>query len=328
MEFASMFFREKWSDSDVSARDHVYAVPDTDTLTALDCCVQWPEKWPLGILIRLLHKAQAFLSGACVMRLQFSQRGLIRTSIGHRSIVLAIIAFSVMQSGSSASAEEKATKPSQDNSDEASPKSKADADKGAPDKSSVADRDGWKPLFNGKDLEGWKVTNFGGEGEVFVEDGEVVISQGADLSGIHTEQEIPKSNYEIQYEAQRVAGSDFFAGLTFPVKDSHCSLIIGGWGGGVCGISSLNGMDASENETTSYQAFEKGKWYKIKVIVRDNHLHAWIDDAKIVDVDTTGMRIGTRFEVDRSKPFGFATYATTGRLKNVRVRTLPPEDAK
>ncbi len=190
------------------------------------------------------------------------------------------------------------------------------------------EEDGWKPLFNGKDLEGWKVTNFGGEGEVFVENGEVVISQGADLSGIHTEQEIPKSNYEIQYEAQRSAGSDFFAGLTFPVKDSHCSLILGGWGGGVCGISSLNGMDASENETTSYQKFEKGQWYKIRIVVRDNHLHAWIDDAKIVDVDITDKKVGTRFQVDRSKPFGFSTYATTGRLKNVRIRSLPPEEKK
>jgi hypothetical protein len=111
--------------------------------------------------------------------------------------------------------------------------------------SKKADKDGWKQLFNGKDLEGWKITNFGGEGEVYVENGEVVITQGADLSGIHTEQEIPKVDYEIQFEAQRAAGSDFFAGLTFPVKDSHCSLILGGWGGGVCGISSLNGMDAS-----------------------------------------------------------------------------------
>jgi hypothetical protein len=117
--------------------------------------------------------------------------------------------------------------------------------------SKKADKDGWKQLFNGKDLEGWKITTFGGEGEVYVENGEVVITQGADLSGIHTEQEIPKVDYEIQFEAQRAAGSDFFAGLTFPVKDSHCSLILGGWGGGVCGISSLNGMDASENQTTS-----------------------------------------------------------------------------
>lgn len=202
---------------------------------------------------------------------------------------------------------------------------KADAKKEPTQK---PDAEGWRPLFNGRDLDGWKVTNFGGEGDVLVENGEVVISQGADLSGIHTEQEIPKSNYEIQFEAQREAGSDFFAGLTFPVKESHCSLIIGGWGGGVCGISSLNGMDASENETTSYQQFEKGKWYKVRIVVRDNHLSAWLDDKQIVDVDTTDMKIGVRFEVERSKPFGFSTYATTGRLKNVRLRTLPPEEKK
>lgn len=184
--------------------------------------------------------------------------------------------------------------------------------------------DGWKQLFNGKDLDGWKITNFGGEGDVFVENGEVVITQGADLSGIHTEQELPKSNYEIQFEAMREQGSDFFAGVTFPVKESHCSLILGGWGGGVCGISSLDGMDAAENDTTSYQEFKKGEWYKVRIEVRENHLNAWLNGKSIVDVDTTGRRISTRFEVDRSKPFGFATYATTGRIRNARIRPLPP----
>ena len=190
------------------------------------------------------------------------------------------------------------------------------------------DQDGWRSLFNGKDLEGWKITNFGGEGDVFIEDGSVVISQGSDLSGIHTEQEIPKSNYEVQFEAQRAAGSDFFAGLTFPVKDSHCSLIIGGWGGGVCGLSSLSGMDASENETTSYRDFTKGQWYKIRLVVKDDHISAWIDDKQIVDVDTTGQRISTRFEVERSKPFGFATWQTTGKIRHVRIRELKQSDEK
>ena len=192
----------------------------------------------------------------------------------------------------------------------------------------TVDKDGWKSLFNGKDLEGWKVTNFGGEGEVFVEDGAVVISQGSDLSGIHTEQELPTSDYEVQFQAQRAAGNDFFAGLTFPVKDSHCSLIVGGWGGGVCGLSSLSGMDAHENETTSYRDFEKGKWYRIRLVVTDDHISAWIDDKQIVDVDTTGQRISTRFEVDRSKPFGFATWQTTAKLRHVRIRSLPKTEGK
>jgi len=176
------------------------------------------------------------------------------------------------------------------------------------DKAAAADKDGWQPLFNGKDLDGWKVTNYGGEGDVLVENGEVIISQGADLSGIHTDKKLPKTNYEVQYEAMREAGSDFFAGITFPIGDNHCSLICGGWGGGVCGISSLDGMDASENETTSYQQFEKGKWYKFRLVVTDNHINAWIDDKQIVDVDTTDRKVGVRFEVERSKPFGFCVH--------------------
>jgi hypothetical protein len=208
------------------------------------------------------------------------------------------------------------------------PKSSATVRDDAKQVTPVADKDGWQSLFNGKDLDGWKITNFGGEGEVYVEAGDVVISQGVDLSGVHTERELPKINYEVQFEAQRVAGSDFFAGLTFPVKDSHCSLIIGGWGGGVCGLSSLSGMDASENETTSYRDFTKGQWYKFRLIVIDDHISAWIDDNQIVDVDTTGQRIGTRFEIDRSKPFGFATYQTTGRIRNAKLRPLPKAEEK
>ena len=183
----------------------------------------------------------------------------------------------------------------------------------------------WRSLFNGKDLDGWKVTNFGGEGEVFVEEGQVVITQGAELSGIHTEQDIPKINYEIEYEAQREAGSDFFAGITFPVGKSHCSLILGGWGGGVCGLSSLDGMDAVENDTTSYREFEKGKWYKVRLVVTDKRIDAWIDKDHIVDVETEGRRISVRFEVERSKPLGFSTWQTTGRIRNARIRELSPK---
>ena len=194
--------------------------------------------------------------------------------------------------------------------------------KEAPLPTKPTDDKGWIQLFNGKDLDGWKVTDFGGEGEVFVENGEVVISQGAALSGVHTEKKLPKINYEIQYEAQRTAGSDFFAGLTFPVNDTFCSLILGGWGGGLCGLSSLDGMDASENQTTSYQQFEKGKWYKVRLLVTEEKIRAWLDGKEIVDVDVKDHRISVRFEVERSQPLGFSTWQTTGRIRNARIRPV------
>ncbi len=65
----------------------------------------------------------------------------------------------------------------------------------------------------------------------------------------------------------------------FPVKKSHCSLVLGGWGGSLTGLSSLDGFDASENETTNVMDFKEGQWYKIRLRVTEKKIEAWIDDA-------------------------------------------------
>ena len=75
----------------------------------------------------------------------------------------------------------------------------------------------------------------------------------------------------------KIEGADFMCGLTFPVGDSHASLILGGWGGTVAGISSIDGHDASENETSSFISFPKDRWYTIRMRVTPNKavgLHA------------------------------------------------------
>jgi hypothetical protein len=181
----------------------------------------------------------------------------------------------------------------------------------------------WRALFDGKTLKNWKPTNFGGEGEVTVEEGQILMQQGSDLSGITwTGGELPRSNYEISLEAQRVDGGDFFCGLTVPVKDAPCSLIVGGWGGGVVGLSSLNGLDASENETTSYRAFKKKEWYKIRLRVTDTHIQAWIGDDRVVNADIRGKTISIRPEVELSKPLGISSYATVAALREIRIRDL------
>lgn len=186
----------------------------------------------------------------------------------------------------------------------------------------VKDKDGWISLFDGKTLKGWKKTNFGGEGDVTVENGAIVMGVGSDMTGIHTDRELPKINYEVELEAQRVNGSDFFCGMTFPVKKDPCSLIVGGWGGGVCGLSSIDDMDASENETTSYQTFKSKQWYKVRLKVTDKKIEAWIDGKPIVEQDLEGKKLSIRYEVEPSMPFGFACWQTTAALRNIRIRSL------
>ncbi len=95
-------------------------------------------------------------------------------------------------------------------------------------------------LFDGKSLDGWKKTNFGGEGDVEVIDGQIILSMGYPMTGVTLAGgNLPTRNYEISLEAKRIEGTDFFCGLTFPVNDSHCSLIAGGWGGTLVGLSCI-----------------------------------------------------------------------------------------
>src|SRR4051812_594584 len=95
-------------------------------------------------------------------------------------------------------------------------------------------------LFDGKTLGKWGPVKFGGEGEVHVEDGSLVIEAGAVMSGANYTGATPKINYEIEMDARRVEGTDFFCGLTFPIAEDFATLVLGGWGGAVCGISCID----------------------------------------------------------------------------------------
>ena len=182
---------------------------------------------------------------------------------------------------------------------------------------------GWQPLFDGKTLTNWQVTKFSGEGPVTVKDGQITLASGNSLTGITwAGPALPTTNYEIALQAMRVSGSDFFAGVTFPVADSFCSLILGGWGGSVVGLSSINGMDASENETSQSMTFEQGRWYSIRIRVTPAKIEAWLDDRQIVDVGLEGNKVTTRLEVAASEPLGVASWRTAAALRDLRLRRL------
>jgi hypothetical protein len=181
----------------------------------------------------------------------------------------------------------------------------------------------WRPLFDGRTLDGWKVVNFAGGGEVSIEDGSIRLGSGIMLTGVAHTNALPKVDYEVELEARRIDGYDFFCGLTFPVSDSHCTLIVGGWGGGLVGLSSIDNYDASENETTQFMRFERDRWYQIRVRVTEPKIEAWIDDDKIIDLSIVGRKVGLRSgEIESLVPFGIATWQTSAALRNIRVRSV------
>jgi len=188
--------------------------------------------------------------------------------------------------------------------------------------------EGWKSMFDGKSLNGWRITKFDGGAKVEVRDGLIYLGTGDPFTGINYAKDAPKENYEISLEAMRVSGSDFFCGLTFPVRDSFCSLIIGGWGGSVVGLSNIDNMDASENETTQFIDFANGRWYRIRLRVTEQKIEAWIEQKKVVNLTSTGRKLSLRFgDIEMSKPLGIASWMTSAALREIKIRHITTPDS-
>jgi hypothetical protein len=186
-----------------------------------------------------------------------------------------------------------------------------------------------KSLFDGRTFAGWVQSDFEGEGSVKIENpfqngpGAIILGKGTTLCGIRSTlaSALPRVNYEISLEAMRLEGGDFFCGLTFPVAKSACTFVVGGWGGSIVGLSSIDHIDASENETSRQMEFKDGRWYRIRVRVTEDRVQAWIDDEQMVDLETKGKRISLRGgDIQKSLPLGVATYMTRAALRDIRLR--------
>ena len=184
--------------------------------------------------------------------------------------------------------------------------------------------DGWLSLFNGKDLSGWEETDYAGRGNVKVQNGELHIENGLVITGVtYTNKTVlPKTNYEIEYEAKKLNGTDFFGLLTFPVGDAHASLVTGGWGGAVTGISSINSMDASENNTTVYLKFNKDHWYKFRLRVTPDNLSVWMTPKEhLIPLNATVASVVKSYQEDAAK----AGQTLTAEQAEAALRAINPK---
>ncbi|MDA0811577.1 MAG: hypothetical protein O3C21_04165 [Verrucomicrobia bacterium] len=176
-------------------------------------------------------------------------------------------------------------------------------------------------------VEHWKILeDFPSNGGIAATDEKGVfrMRMGDPLSGIRYTGplDLPVTNYEISLEARRTKGTDFFCALTFPVNDikTCCTFVAGGWGGALAGISSLDGMDAANNDTSTFHKFELNQWYAFRIQVTPESLKVWMDGKSIVDVELADRRVGMRWgDIEYCVPFGLATYVTAGEFRNFKI---------
>lgn len=235
-----------------------------------------------------------------------------------RNLILSVVIFGMLAVLRAGRADEKP---------KASPPESKAAKKDAGDKKEKSNEPKWIDLFDGKTLKDWKIPNFGTQGDVEAKDGQISLGFGDGCTGVTYTKDFPTEDFEIELEAMRVDGHDFFCGLTFPVGKSPCTLIVGGWGGALVGLSSIDDDDAANNDTTKFLQFKAKQWYKIRLRVTTERIAAWIDDKPVVDRDVRGNELSIRSEVDLSKPLGITSYKTEAALKNIRYRKLTEKES-
>lgn len=182
-------------------------------------------------------------------------------------------------------------------------------------------------LFNGKDLSGWKnaFSASGGGAVRALSNGVVECGMGDPLSGIVYTNTPLTMNYELSLEGMRVEGSDFFIALTIPVVTNYCTVVIGGWGGSLCGISCVDYLDASENQWSEGRNLANDRWYRLRVRVTPGVLQVFLNDdlyAARVEYGESS-RLSLRFgDIDKTKPLGLATYCTRALWRDFKLTPI------
>ena len=179
-------------------------------------------------------------------------------------------------------------------------------------------------LFDGKTLGAWQLHQGVGAGHTSVQGGYIILEAGEGPTILKWTGAMPANNYQVELDAMRLQGRNAFCNIAFPVGNSRCALIIGGWGN-VVGIEALDGRLASANETTVRMAFEKRRWYHIRLRVRDSRIQAWIDEKKLIDLQARGRHLSQRMILFNPLPrFGLFTWHTKSAVRNVTLQRLEP----
>ncbi|HUC80241.1 MAG TPA: DUF1080 domain-containing protein, partial [Flavisolibacter sp.] len=144
----------------------------------------------------------------------------------------------------------------------------------------------WQPLFNGKDLSGWKQLN--GKAKYTIEKGEIVGTTvfGEPNSFLATEKDYGDFVLEFEYKVDSTMNSGVqFRSLSKP--DYRNGRVHGyqfeidpskrAWTGGIYDEARRDWLYTMDMNPAAKPAFKQGQWNKVKIECIGNNLRTWVN---------------------------------------------------
>lgn len=186
----------------------------------------------------------------------------------------------------------------------------------------------WKPLFNGKNLEGWEQIN--GEAEYSVEDGTIVGTtvKGSPNSFLCTKKHY--TDFELEFEVKddpRLNSGVQIRSNSLP--DYKNGRVHGyqveidpsdrAWSGGIYDEARRGWLDDLKDNEAARKAFKNGEWNTFRVLAFKDRIMTWVNGvpaANLEDDMTHKGFIGLQVHGFRGDP------PAQVRWKNIRIRDL------
>lgn len=153
-----------------------------------------------------------------------------------------------------------------------------------------------KPLFNGRDLSGWKIH---GSEKWYVEQGDLVCESGPEkgYGYLSTEKEYRNFTLTLEFKQEANGNSGVF------IRSGIEGTKISGWqvevapkGNSTGGIYESYGRGwLIKPEAKDEEILQPGEWNKMKIVVMDDNVTTWLNGRKMVQLKDEKVGMGKGF---------------------------------
>lgn len=156
-------------------------------------------------------------------------------------------------------------------------------------------------IFNGKNLDGWKILN--GKAEYKVENGEIIGTSKTGTPNTFLATEKQYTNFILEYEMKMDEGLNSGVQIRTNSIPSvmngrvhglqiECEDTKRGWAGGIYDEARKGWRYPLEYNPTAKSAFIKGEWNKYKVVAFENHIMTWVNGVPAANLVEEGVETG------------------------------------